>query len=127
MHIPRSQIGPCAFSEAFMFDSGGAARRWSQGRLLAATGLDTAFFVRGDDELTRIERAALPKAIIKIEYTPSLCSEIWVTRKDPTAMSPRAKRIRAEPAPQGRPANLSDQPLSDHFPPNLGKRKSREW
>jgi hypothetical protein len=39
-------------------------------------------------------------------------------------MSPRAKRIRAEPAPQGRPANLSDQPLRDHFTPNLEKRKS---
>ena len=126
MYIPGSQIGPCAFEEIFMFASGGAARRWSQGRLFATTGLDTAFFVRGDDELTRIERAALPNAIIQIEDAPSLCSEIWVTWKDPTAMSPRAERIGAEPAPQGRPANLSHQPLGDHFAPNLGKRKSRE-
>jgi len=37
MHIPGSPIGPWAFAEIFMFDSGGAARRWSQGRLLAAT------------------------------------------------------------------------------------------
>ena len=41
-------------------------------------------------------------------------------------MSPRAKRIGAEPAPQGRPANFRDQPLGDHFAPNLGKRKSRQ-
>jgi hypothetical protein len=103
-----------------MFDSGGAARRWSQGRLLAATGLDTAFFVRRDDELTRIERAALPKAILQLEDAPGLGSEIWVTWKDPTAMSPRAKRIRAEPAPQARPANLSDQPGSDRTAPHVG-------
>src|SRR5713101_3344785 len=54
MQIPRSQIGPCAFTEIFMFDSGGTAPRWSQRRLLAATGLNTAFFICGDDELARI-------------------------------------------------------------------------
>jgi hypothetical protein len=37
-----------------MFDSGETARRWSQRRLLAATGLNTAFFICGDDELTEI-------------------------------------------------------------------------
>src|SRR6266852_3866567 len=40
-------------------------------------------------------------------------------------MSPRAERIGAEPAPQGRPANLRYQPLGDHFAPNL-ERESRE-
>jgi hypothetical protein len=41
-------------------------------------------------------------------------------------MSPRAKCIGAEPAPQGRTANLSYQPLGDHFAPNLGEGKSRQ-
>src|SRR5215469_5654815 len=59
MYVPRSQIGPCAFTEILMFDSNGATRRGSQRRLLAATGLNTAFFVRGDDEFTRLERASL--------------------------------------------------------------------
>src|SRR6516164_11293672 len=57
---------------------------------------------------------------------PATGGEIRVPGKDPTAMSPRAKRIGAEPAPQGRPANFRDQPLGDHFAPNLGKRKSRQ-
>jgi hypothetical protein len=43
MHVPRGQIGPCAFTEIFVCDPGGTARRWSQRRLLAATGLNTAF------------------------------------------------------------------------------------
>ena len=54
MYVPRGQIGPSAFTEIFVFDSGGTTGRGSQRRLLAATGLNTAFFVRRDDELTRI-------------------------------------------------------------------------
>src|SRR6266478_1841217 len=105
MYIPGSQIGPCAFAEIFMFDSGGAARRWSQGRLFAATGLDTAFFVRGGDELTRIERAALPNAIIQIEDAPSLCSAIRVTWKDQAALPPTLNEIGAGPVPRVREAS----------------------
>ena len=56
----------------------------------------------------------------------SLGREIWVAWEDPTAMSPRAERIGTEPAPQGRSANLSYQPLCDHLAPNLAKRESRE-
>ena len=41
-------------------------------------------------------------------------------------MAPRAKRIGAEPTPQGRPADLRYQTLGDHFSPDLGKRKSRQ-
>ena len=54
MHVPSGQIGPCTFPEVFVFDSGGTTRRGSQRRLLAAVGLNTAFFVRRDDELTCI-------------------------------------------------------------------------
>ena len=110
-----------------MFDSGGATRRGSQRRLLAATGLNTAFFVRGDDEFTRLERASLPDAIIEIEDAPGLGREIGIAWEDPTAMLPRTERIGAEPAPQSRPADLRYQALGDHFAPNLRERKSRQW
>ena len=109
-----------------MFDSGGATRRGSQRRLLAATGLNTAFFVRRDDELTRMERASLPNTIIQIEDAPGLGREIGIAWKDPTAMLPRTQRIGAEP-PQSRPADLRYQALGDHFAPNLRERKSRQW
>src|SRR5215467_16251173 len=95
MYVPRSQIGPCAFTEILMFDSNGATRRRSQRRLLAATGLNTAFFVRGDDEFTRLERASLPNAIIQIKDAPGLGCEIGIAWEDPTAMSPRTKSIGA--------------------------------
>ena len=54
MYIPRGQIGPGAFTEVFVFDSGGTTGCGSQCRLLAAARLNTAFFVGGDDEFTRI-------------------------------------------------------------------------
>jgi len=48
--------------------------------------------------------------------------------ENPTAMSPSAEHIGAEPAPQSRSANLSDQPLGDHFAPDLGiwERESKQ-
>ena len=63
MYVPGSQIGSGAFTEVFVFDSSATAWRGSQRRLLSATGLNTAFFVRRDDELTRMERASVPNAI----------------------------------------------------------------
>jgi hypothetical protein len=125
-YVPRGQIGPSAFTEIFVFVSGGTTGRGSQRRLLAATGLNTAFFVRRDDELTRIWRASLANAIIQVEDAPGLGREIRVAWEDPTAMPPGAERIGAEPAPQGGTANLRYQPLGDHFTPNPGKRKSRQ-
>ncbi len=44
-NIPRGQIGPGAFTEVFVFDSGGTTGCGSQCRLLAAARLNTAFFV----------------------------------------------------------------------------------
>lgn len=88
--------------------------------------MNTAFFVRRDDELARMQRASLPNTFIQIENAPGLGREIRVAWEDPTAISPRTKRVGAEPAPQGRPTDLRYQALRDHFAPNLGKRKSRQ-
>jgi hypothetical protein len=44
VYIPRGQIGPGAFTEVFVFDSGGTTGCGSQCRLLAAARLNTAFF-----------------------------------------------------------------------------------
>jgi hypothetical protein len=69
------------------------------------------------------QSAPLPNAIIQIEDASSLGREIWIAWEDRTAMSPRAQRIGTEPAPPGRSANLSYQPLCDHLAPNLGKSR----
>jgi hypothetical protein len=74
--------------------------------LLAATGLHTAFFVCRDDELTRLERASLPNAIVEVEDASGFGREMRIAWEDPTAMPP-------EPAPQGGPADLCYQALGD--------------
>jgi len=90
-------------------------------------GLNAAFFVRGDDEFTGREWASLPDTIIEIEDAPGLGREVGIAWEDPTAISLRTESIGAKPAPQSRPADLRYQALSDHFAPNLRKRKSRQW
>src|SRR2546429_4770626 len=99
MYVPGGQIGPGAFTEVFVFDSGGTTGCGSQCRLLAAGGLNTAFFFGWDDEFTRIYCASLPNPIIQVEDAPRLGSEIPGSGEDPNPLSPRAKSIGAVSAP----------------------------
>ena len=57
---------------------------------------------------------------------PCLGCEIWVARKDPTAVLPRPKGIGIQPAPQGSAADLSHQALRHHLLLDIGDRQSRE-
>ena len=41
-------------------------------------------------------------------------------------MAPGSERILAEPPPEGGPADLRDEPLGHHFPPQLGQRPARQ-
>jgi hypothetical protein len=59
--------------------------------------------------------AALPKAFIEVEDSSRLGGEIWVAGKDPTAVLPRTKGIRIQPAPRGGAADLRQQALRHHL------------
>jgi hypothetical protein len=52
--------------------------------------------------------------------------EIWVAGKDPTAVLPRTKGIRIQPAPRGSVANLSHQVSRHHLLLEIGGGESRE-
>jgi hypothetical protein len=61
-------------------------------------------------------------------YASSSSSEylLVVAGKDPTAVLPRTKGIRIQPAPQGGVADLSHQALCHHFLLEIGDGESRE-
>ena len=84
------------------------------------------FLIRGDDELRALQRFSVPEPGIKIEDTSCFRSEIWIPGKDPTPMLPRTKGIGTQPTPEGRTADLGDDTLGHHLPPDIGKRQPRE-
>ena len=94
--------------------------------MLATASLNAGLFVGGNDKVGGAERDSLPQAFIEVQDAPRLGCEIWVAGKDPTAVLPRTKGIRVQPAPQGSAADLSHQTLRHHFLLEIGDGESRE-
>ena len=94
--------------------------------MLAPAGLDAGLLVGAQHVVARPQGGAAPAPLIEIQDAAGFEGEGRIAREDPAAMAPGPQCILAEPAPQGRPANLRYQSRCDHFAPNLGKRESRE-
>ena len=123
MHVPRCQVGPSAFAKVLVLDSHGASgSRW-QSRLFAAAGLNASLFIRRDHKVVDAQRDVLPNALVQVKDATGLCRKVGITREKPASMLPGAQRIAAEPAPQGRAADLRDQPLSNNMLAEVGDRE----
>ena len=94
--------------------------------MLATASWNASLFVGGNDQVGREERNSLPQAFIEVQDASCLGCEIWVARKDPTAVLPRPKGIRIQPAPQGSAADLSHPALRHHLLLDIGDGESRE-
>ena len=65
---------------------------------------------RRTSRIHRRPRLALPASLGRDRGSASLRSNCGIARKDPTAVLPRADRIRVEPSPDGGIADVGDQP-----------------
>ena len=97
-----------------------------QSGVLAPPRLDAGLFVSGDDEVTLSEGFSSPMPVIEVQNRAGLGGKERVAREYPTAVTPGAQCILAEPAPEGGSADLCNNALGDHFLPQLGKRPSRQ-
>jgi len=122
MDVPGCQIGPGASPFVFMLDVDRMARPRRQRGMLASARLDAGLLVGAQDIVVWSEGKSLPTALIEIEDAAGLGGEPGIAREDPTAMAPRAQGILTEPAPQGRAADLSHQPLGHHLLAQIADR-----
>lgn len=72
-------------------------------------GLDAGLFIGGDDPFIVPEPLILPHPLAQIENPTGFHGKGRVAREDPAAVAPRSDRVLMEPAPEGAPADLSDQ------------------
>src|SRR5256884_171671 len=63
--------------------------------------LNAGLFIRRDDELVGAQFTALPEALVQIQNASGLGRKLWVSRKDPAAVLPRADGILVQPSPDG--------------------------
>ena len=111
MHIPRSQIGPRPAPLVFVFDVHRAPRRGGERRMNAEPSLDARFLIGRQDVLARAERDPVPAPRVQFQDALGLGGECRVAGENPTPMPPGAQGVLAEPAPQGGPTDLGDEPL----------------
>src|SRR5580693_7731004 len=93
--------------------------------MLATASLHAGLLVSGNDEVGRRKRDSLPQAFIEVQDAPRLGCEIWIARKNPTAMLSRPKGVGIQPAPQGSAADLSHQALRHYLLLDIGAGESR--
>ena len=109
MHIERRQVGPGATSGVFMFDLHRRAGLSRDSGMPSSPGLHTGFLIGRDHEFVIAERFRVPDALVEIQYPSGLDGKIRIARKDPTAVAPRADRIRMEPTPDRAIADPGDE------------------
>ena len=122
MHVPGRQVRPGPSPGILVFDVHGAARPGRPRGMPSSPGLDTRLLVGTDDILSRPQRLPRPAPLVEVQDAARLRGKIWIAGEEPTPVPPRAERILAEPPPQCRAADLRDQPVGDHLPPQLGER-----
>ena len=127
--IPSGQVDPGATAKVLVFNSRGAVRRGTQGRLFPTAGLNARLFVGRDNKVVCAQWSALPNVMVQIENRTSLGDKIGIAWKYPASMLPGPKGIATEPAPQGSSADLCDEALRNDVLTDLlngkaGQRKS---
>src|SRR2546430_3379141 len=104
-----------------MLDPHRASRRRSQRGVLTATSLDAGFLVGAENELGGPQGPTVPASLVQVENATCFFGELRVAGKDPTAMSPRAEGVGAEPPPQGAAADFAYDALRDNLTLDFGE------
>src|SRR5688500_2294713 len=122
MDVPGGEIGPGAGPLIFVLDPDRLARPRRQRGMLAPACLDAGLLVGAQHIIAPSQGKTLPAPLIEIEDATGLGGEVGIAREDPAAMAPGPQCILAEPAPQGRAADRSHQPLSNALLAQIAER-----
>ena len=126
VHIPRGEIGQRSRTHVFVRDVDRTPWCRRQGGMFPPPCLDARLLVDAEHVIPRPQRCTFPSALIQIDDPAGLAGKLRVTWKDPTAMTPGAQRVLAEPAPERSAADLRDNPARHRFLAQVGDGPMRE-
>jgi len=101
MHIDGRHVGPRPATGVLVLDFHHRIRLRRIAEVLAASRLNTGFFVGAQNKLLFPKRLSIPKAMIQIQDAASLGGKQRVSRENPAAVSPRTDSVLVQPAPDG--------------------------
>ncbi len=108
-NIPCRQVSQRPFPLVLMLDTARATRLGGGGLSHTPPRLNAGFLVGADDIVAGAQGFALPFPMVEIEHQTGLALEIRIPRPDPTAITPGADGIGAEPAPNRGSADRGGQ------------------
>jgi len=126
VHVPGGYVSQCAAALVLEFHSAGASRLGGLARVNPSTHLNAGLLVGAQYVIFLVQRLALPLSVVQIENWTRSLAEIRISRKNPAAEGPGTDGVGAEPAPDRRAANGSNQAATLGLSGNVGAAESRE-
>jgi hypothetical protein len=126
MDIPGGNVRAGTGALVLVLDAGATARCGRERRMDADAGLDAGFLVGRQHKVAAAQWRALPATLVEIKHPTGLGGEVGVAWEDPASVSPWAQRVAAEPAPQGRAADLGHDPFGHDLTLKVGERPARQ-
>ncbi len=127
MNIQGRQVNPRAAALVLMLNPHWFPRLARLRRMPAGSGLNAGFLVGRNDKLIIFQRFTIPEAMVEIEHSSRLESEVRVAREYPTTMLPRADGVFMQPAPEGAATEAGHQARLTHFLDQIGDAPARQW
>jgi hypothetical protein len=94
--------------------------------MFAPPGLDTGLLIDAKNVIVRPQRCTFPAALVQIDDAASLAGEVWVARKDPTAVAPGTQGVLAKPAPERGAADLGNDAARNRLLTQLSDRPASQ-
>src|SRR5271169_5576413 len=126
VNVHGGEIRPGSAAFVLVLNAHGPLRPWRKGGMKAAAGLNAGLLVGGDHEIPTPQGFALPPAAIEVENARRFDGEVWIARKNPAPMLPRANRVLTEPAPDRLVADGGRQSAALHLPGNVAAAHARQ-
>jgi hypothetical protein len=125
MDIPGGQVGAgtAALILVFACVIPGCGRERG---MRADACLDAGFLVGRQHKIAVAQRRGLPATLLEVKHPTGLGGELRIAREEPASVSPRAKRIAAEPAPQRGTTDFSHNALGQHLMLDVSQRPARQ-
>ena len=127
LNVPGGHVGQSPFPFILVLHTTIATGLRGTYRHQTMPRLNAGFLIGRYHKILAVQRLAVPNALIQIKNFSRFLLKIRISWPNPTAVTPRANGILAQPAPDGFSADRSDNALLGCLLSNLFMRKPGKW
>jgi hypothetical protein len=126
-YIPCRHISQRPHSFIFKLNTTIASNRWSCYPFQSTPGLNTGFFIGRNNKIIAAQGFSFPDPVVQIKDSRGFLFEIRITGPNPTAVTPWANGIFAQPAPDCFSTDRGYNPLFFRLPGDFIVSEFGKW